>query len=141
MASSSEYYNLYKQKKSEVKNLGNDIKDLNKIINKIEQSFDDDIRNINNKINDLKSDMEKAINYNTTYANKVWEIDADKEKDVFSDGMMSNARNALVSEVNSLENKKSDAEWEKDHYYDKYLDKKEEEHREMINAMKKFLTN
>ena len=59
MASSSYYYNLYKQKKNAVKSYDGDLKDLQKALDNLTDTMYDEIRNINNELEDLKRRYEK----------------------------------------------------------------------------------
>ena len=82
MASSSYYYNLYKQKKNAVKSYDGDLKDLQKSLDNLTDTMSDEIRAINNELEDLKSDLNKSVRHNSKFTSRANAVTAEKEKAV-----------------------------------------------------------
>lgn len=135
MASSSYYYNLYKQKKSAVKSFDGDLKDLQKALDNLTDTMNDEIRAINNELEDLKSDLNKSVRHNSKFTSRANAVTAEKEKTVTADPHLSIAVRELQEEISRINRLRSQAITDRDYYYQKYKDKKEEERRELLDKI------
>lgn len=135
MASSSYYYNLYKQKKSAVKSYDDDIGDLRKALNNLTDTMNDEIRAVNNELGDLKSDLNKSVRHNSKFTSRANAVTAEKEKTVTADPHLSIAVRELQEEISQINGLRSQAITDRDYYYQKYKDKKEEECRELLDKI------
>lgn len=133
MASSSYYYDLYKQKKSAVKSYDGDLKDLQKALDNLTDTMYDEIRAVNNELEDLKSDLNKSIRHNSKFTSRANAVTAEKEKAVTADPHLSVAVRELQEEISRINGLRIQAITDRDHYYQKYKDKKEEERREFLD--------
>ena len=135
MASSSYYYNLYKQKKSAVKSYDDDISDLNNALNNLNDSMNDEIRAVNNELEDLKSDLNKAIRHNSIFTSRANSVTFEKEKVVTADPNLSVAVRELEEEISRLGGLRTTAVNDREFYYRRYKEKKEEERRELFDKI------
>ena len=135
MASSSYYYNLYKQKKNEVKSYDGDLKDIQKALDNLTDTMYDEIRNINNELEDLKSDLNKSIRHNSKFTSCANTVTAEKEKTVTADPHLSIAVRELQEEISRINGLRSQAVTDREYYYQKYKDKKEEERQEFLDKI------
>lgn len=135
MASSSYYYSLYKQKKNAVKSYDGDLKDLQKALDNLTDTMYDEIRNINNELEDLKSDLNKSVRHNSKFTSRANEVTAEKEKTVTADPHLSIAVRELQEEISRVNGLRSEAISDREYYYQKYKDKKEEERRELLDKI------
>ena len=135
MASSSYYYNLYKQKKKAVRSYDGDLKDLRKALDNLTDTMSDEIRAINNELEDLKSDLNKSVRHNSKFTSRANAVTAEKEKTVTADPHLSIAVRELQEEISRINGLRSQAITDRDYYYQKYNDKKEEERRELLDKI------
>lgn len=135
MASSSYYYNLYKQKKNAVKSYDGDLKDLQKALDNLTDTMYDEIRAVNNELDDLKSDLNKAIRHNAKFTSRANAVTSEKEKAVTADPHLSVAVRELEEEISRLSGLRTTAINDRDYYYRKYEEKKEEERRELLDKI------
>lgn len=135
MASSGYYYNLYKQKKNVAKSYEDDISDLRKALNNLTDTMNDEIRAVNNELEDLKSDLNKAVRHNAKFTSRANAVTSEKEKAVTADPNLSVAVRELEEEISRLNGLKTTAINDRDYYYRKYKEKKEEERRELLNKI------
>lgn len=135
MANSSYYYNLYKQKKNAVKSYEDDIDDLRKALSNLTDTMGDEIRAVNNELEDLKSDLNKAIRHNAKFTSRANAVTSEKEKTVTADPHLSVAVRELEEEISRLNGLKTTAINDRDYYYRKYKEKKEEERRELLDKI------
>ena len=135
MASSSYYYNLYKQKKNAVKSYDGDLKDLQKSLDNLTDTMSDEIRAINNELEDLKSDLNKSVRHNSKFTSRANAVTAEKEKAVTVDPHLSIAVRELQEEISRINGLRSQAITDRDYYYQKYKDKKEEERIELLDKI------
>ena len=135
MASSSYYYNLYKQKKNDVKSYEGDLKDIQKALDNLTDTMNDEIRAINNELEDLKSDLNKSVRHNSTFTSRANTVTTEKEKTVTADSHLSIAIRELQEEISRLNSLRLQAITDRDDYYQKYKDKKEEERQELLNKI------
>lgn len=135
MASSSYYYNLYKQKKNAVRSYDGDLKDLRKALDNLTDTMSDEIRAINNELEDLKSDLNKSVRHNSKFTSRANAVTAEKEKTVTADPHLSIAVRELQEEISRINGLRSQAITDRDYYYQKYNDKKEEERRELLDKI------
>lgn len=127
MADSNYYYNLYKQKKKEVSNYENNLKDLRKACNNLTNTMGDEIRAVNNELEDLKSDLNKGVRHNSQFTSRANAVTGEKEKAVTADPDLSVAVRGLEDEISRLEGLKNSAVTDREYYYGKYIEKKNEE--------------
>ena len=135
MASSSYYYNLYKQKKNAVRSYDGDLKDIRKALDNLTDTMSDEIRAINNELEDLKSDLNKSVRHNSKFTSRANAVTAEKEKTVTADPHLSIAVRELQEEISRINGLRSQAITDRDYYYQKYNDKKEEERRELLDKI------
>lgn len=135
MASSSYYHNLYKQKKNVAKSYEDDIGDLRKALNNLTDTMNDEIRAVNNELEDLKSDLNKAIRHNSKFTSRANAVTSEKEKAVTADPNLSVAVRELEEEISRLSGLRTTAINDRDYYYRKYKEKKEEERRELLDKI------
>lgn len=135
MASSSYYYSLYKQKKDAVKSYEDDIGVLKKVSSNLTDTMGDEIRAVNNELEDLKSDLNKAIRHNASFTSRANAVTDEKEETVTADPHLSIAVRELEEEISRLDGLKTTAINERDYYYRKYKEKKEEERRELLDKI------
>lgn len=135
MADSGYYWNLYWSKRKEVNSLTDDVKDIEKIRNRLYDDFDDDIRNIRREMNDLAADMKKAVRHNAVFSAQTDKVQEKEENEVGSDPKLSSAISELNEEISSLNAKKRQAESDRDYYHRMYEQKKEEERQELWNKI------
>lgn len=135
MANSSYYYNLYKQKKSAVNSYDDDLKDLRKALSNLTDTMSDEIRAINNELDDLKSDLNKSIRHNSKFTSRANAITAEKEKTVTADPNLSVAVRELEEEIARVNGLRNTAINDRDYYYRKYKEKKEQERQELLDKI------
>lgn len=130
MADSGYYKDLYQKKRKEVNSLEDDIKDVQKIRDRLNDDFYDEIRNVNNELDALKEDMKKAVRHNSVFTGQANSLGNEKEKAVTADPLLSNAIQELNEEISRLDAKKNQAVIDRDHYKRLYEQKKDEERQE-----------
>ncbi len=135
MASSSYYYNLYKQKKNAVKSYDDDIDDLRKALSNLTDTMNDEIRAVNNELEDLKADLNKSIRHNSKFTSRANAVTSEKEKAVTADPNLSVAVRELEEEISRLNGLRTTAINDREYYYQKYKGKKEEERRELLDKI------
>ena len=135
MADSGYYYNLYCQKRSAVNSYEGDIKDVNKALSNLTDKMYDEIRAINNELDGLKEDLKKAVRHNAKFTSRANAFGAEKEKTVTADPFLSVAVRELQEEISRLTSLKNQAIQDRDYYYRKYKEKKEEERKEFFDKI------
>lgn len=135
MANSSYYYNLYKQKRNAVKSYDGDLKELQKALDNLTDTMNDEIHAINNELEDLKGDLNKSIRHNSKFTSRANAVTTEKEKTVTADPHLSVAVQELQEEISRINSLRSQTVTERDNYYQKYKDKKEEERREFLDKI------
>lgn len=135
MATSSYYYNLYKQKNTSVNSYEGDLKDLRKALNNLSNTMSDEIRAVNNELDDLKSDLNKSIRHNSSFTSRANSVISEKEKTVTADPNLSVAIRGLEDEISRVNGLKNTAINDRDYYYRKYTEKKEEERQALLNKI------
>ena len=135
MADSGYYWNLYWKKRKEVESLKDDIKDIEKIRDSLTDDFYDEIRNVNNELDAMKEDMKKAVRHNATFTAQANGLGNEKEKAVTADSLLGTTIQELNEEISRLTTKKKQVEANRDHYYNEYKQKKEEEKQEFWNKV------
>lgn len=135
MADSGYYYNLYRQKRSAVNSYEGDIKDINKALSNLTDKMYDEIRAINNELDDLKEDLKKAVRHNAKFTSRANAFGTEKEKTVTADPFLSVAVRELQEEISRLTSLKNQAVQDRDYYYRKYKEKKEEERKEFFDKI------
>lgn len=135
MANSSYYYNLYKQKKSAVNTYDDDLKDLRKALSNLTDTMSDEIRAINNELDDLKSDLNKSIRHNSKFTSRANAVTTEKEKTVTADPNLSVAVRELEEEIARVNGLRNTAINDRDYYYRKYKEKKEQERQELLDKI------
>lgn len=135
MASSSYYYNLYKQKKNAVKSYDDDIDDLRKALSNLTDTMNDEIRAVNNELEDLKADLNKSIRHNSKFTSRANAVTSEKEKAVTADPNLSVTVRELEEEISRLNGLRTTAINDREYYYQKYKGKKEEERRELLDKI------
>ena len=135
MANSSYYYNLYRQKKSAVNSYDDDLKDLRKALSNLTDTMSDEIRAINNELDDLKSDLNKSIRHNSKFTSRANAVAAEKEKTVTADPNLSVVVRELEEEIARVNGLRNTAINDRDYYYRKYKEKKEQERQELLDKI------
>lgn len=139
MASSSYYYNLYKQKRNEANKYEEDLRDLRKILNKLTGSMGDEIRAVNNELDDLKEDLKDSVRHNDKFSQSVRSISSEKEKAVTKDRYLRVAVNELEDEISRVTGLKNQAVKDRDYYKRKYEEEKAEERRELLAKLNNLI--
>lgn len=135
MANSSYYKNLYKQNKKKVDSYDDNLEDLQKILNNLTDDMNDEIRNINEKLEDLKSDLKQSIRHNSRFTARANEITVNKEKTTTADPNLRVAVNEIEDEISRIEGLRTTAINDRERYYQKYKDKKEEERQQILDIL------
>ena len=135
MADSGYYYNLYRQKRNAVNSYEEDIKDINKALSNLTDKMYDEIRAINNELDDLKEDLKKSVRHNAKFTSRANAFGVEKEKTVTADPILSVAVRELQEEISRLTSLKNQAIQDRDYYYWKYKEKKEEERKEFFDKI------
>lgn len=135
MANSTYYYNLYKNKKKEVKKHEDDIDDLRDIYDNLTSDLNDEIRNVNTEIENLKEDLRNGVRHNLKYDANTNNLTTKKEKGASADGKLVSVGNEIQEEIRRLENLKNSAASDRDYYYKKYKEKKDEERKELLEKI------
>lgn len=135
MASSSYYYNRYKQNKNAVKSYDDDIGDLQKALSNLTDTMSDEIQAVNNEMEDLKSDLNKAVQHNSKFTSCANAVTSNKEKAVTADPVLSVAVRELEEEIARLNGLRTTAINDRDYYYREYTDKVAEERRELLDKI------
>ena len=135
MASSSYYYNLYKQKKKEVSSYDGDIKELNKVLSNLTDTMNDEIRAINAELDDLKSDLNKSIRHNATFTSRANGTTSEKEKAVTADSRLSRVVQEIEEEITRVNGLRTTAVNDRGYYWNQYERKKEEERQEFLDKI------
>lgn len=129
MASSSYYYNLYKQKMATVTTLENAIGNLRTIFSNLNDNLYNGIQAVNNEFDNLKSDLNKAVRHNSTFTSCANAFDSLREKSVAADSSLRKVSDELQEEITRVSNQKNQAIRDKEYYYNMYVTKKEQERR------------
>lgn len=135
MADSGYYYNRYWQKKKEVNSYEGDLNDLRKALSNLTDTMNDEIRAINNELEDLKSDLNKGVRHNARFTTRANAVTAEKEKVVTADAQLSIVVRELQEEISRVNNLKNSAVNDRDYYYRKYKEKKEEERKAFLDKI------
>ncbi len=130
MADSSYYYNLYKKKRDAVKSYDGDLKDINKALSNLTDKMGDEIRAVNRELEDLKSDLNKSVRHNSSFTSCANGLTAEKEKAVTADALLRVAVSELQEEISRINGLRNTAVDDRDYYYRKYKEKKEQEREE-----------
>lgn len=135
MADSSYYYNRYKDRKNEVKMFDSQLTALRKALTNIADTMSDEINAINKELEDLKNDLNRSIRHNYLFTARANAITSNKEKGVSSDPVLGVAIKNLENEIIGIEHRRTNAANERDYYYQLYLNKKEEEKKELLSKI------
>jgi len=135
MASSGYYYNLYRQKKNAVDSYEGDLKDLRKILSNLTDTMGDEIGAVNNKLDALKSSLNKSIRHNSKFTSCANAVTSEKEKTVSADPNLSVAVRELGEEIARINGLKNTDINNRDYYYRKYKEKKEQERQEFLKKI------
>lgn len=135
MASSSYYYNIYKQNKNAVKSYDDDLKDLRKALSNLTDTMNDEIRAINNELDDLQSDLNKSVRHNSKFTSRANAVTSEKEKTVTADPNLSVVVRELEEEIARINGLRNTAINDRDYYYRKYEGKKGEERKALLDKL------
>lgn len=135
MAGSSYYNNLYKKKRNEVEDYEDNLKDLNKILGNLNHDLFDEILDVNDKLNSLITDLTKGVRHNSRFTSRAQAFANEKEKSVGADRDLNTTQNALEDEIARVKNLKTEAISDRDYYYRKYQEKKDEEQAELLKNL------
>lgn len=135
MANSSYYYNLYKQKRDTVRSYEGDLGNLNKALDNLTDTMGDEIRAVNSELENLKSDLNKGVRHNSRFTSSANAVTAEKEKAVTADSLLSVAVRELQEEISRVNGQKITAVNDRDYYYRKYKEKKEQERQELLDKI------
>lgn len=134
MASSGYYYNLYKSYRDSTKTYESNLRKLNDYHNKVINNFNDDVRYVNDEVDDLLEKLEIAVRYSSGFDTNVTSIE--KEPQVSEDTYMSSVITELSEEITRVTNLMNQHAGNRDYYYEKYKEKKEEERAEWLAKLK-----
>ena len=135
MANSSYYYDAYKREKRKVKDYQENLSELKDIRYNLRNTLTDEIRSVNTEIDDLRSDLKESVRHNSKFTSHVGDIYDEREKYVSSDSYLSTAIGELDDEITRINNLKDEAESDRDYYYRKYEQKKEEEYQAWLRTL------
>ena len=135
MASSSYWYDRYKEKRDLVKDYEKQIKELNTILGNLQNNLYDEIQAVNNKTDDLKEDLAKAVRHNVKFTASKDSLGSKKEKAATADQYLARCAEAVEDEISSLSSRKSTAIYDRDEYYRKYETAKEEERQAWLDSL------
>ncbi len=128
MLKNSQYYlEKYKQKKKEVEDYDDDLRDLNRIMSNLADNLFDEITAVNNRIDDLKRDLNNGVRHNSRFTSCANAFGSEKEKTINSDCHLGPSKDALEDEISRIQKLRNQAANDRDDYYEKYKEKKEEE--------------
>lgn len=133
MANSSYYYSLYKQKKSTINSYDDDLKDLRKALSNLIDTMNEEIKAINNELDELKSDLNNSIRHNSKFTSRANAVTTEKEKTVTADPNLSVAVRELEEEIARINGLRNTDINDRDYYYRKYKEKKEQERQELLS--------
>lgn len=139
MATSSDYYNLYKQYMSSATSMGSSIRALEKIRDKIYNDFYDEQSYVNKELDDLKEDLLKAARHDNSWDTIAYQCESYKEKGATADGNLDSALSYLDAEISSLKSQKGTAEASRDQALSDYRSKRSEEYQAWLNSLKSKL--
>lgn len=137
MPSSSYYNDKYKEKKKEIKKYDNNLEDLRKILNNFCNLYDEKDA-VNNELSELKTYLNKAIRYNSVFNTNAESFESKKEKSVDSDTNLKQSKESIESEISRINNLRTKAISDRDYYYNKYEQKKQEESEARRKAVADF---
>ncbi len=135
MANSSYYYNVYKQKKNAVKSYDDDLKDLKKALDNLTDTMYDEIHAVNNTLEELKNNLNNSVRHNSKFTSRANEVVFEKEKTVTADPNLSIAVRELQEEVSRIKALRSQAVSDRDDFYRRYKNKKDEERQELLGKI------
>ncbi|GGA79755.1 hypothetical protein [Ornithinibacillus halotolerans] len=134
MASSSYYYNLYLKKKREVDDYEDNIRDLERILNRL-GDMQGEIWDVNFEYEDLTHDLNKGVRHNSIFTSQANTHLNKKEKSVSQDRNLSRTQDGLEDEISRLNQLLNQAISSRDYYYSKYKAKKAEERAELARKL------
>lgn len=117
---SKEYYALWDKEKKQVTKFKGRIKELKAIIDNLNWSFDDEVRDSNNYISELYTDIGEAIKNGASISVLKENVQAQKNFYPESDTKLSNVYVEINNEINRLTRKKENAEANRDYYKKEY---------------------
>lgn len=135
MANSSYYYNVYKQKKNAVKSYDDDLKELKKALDNLTDTMYDEIHAVNNTLEELKNNLNNSVRHNSKFTSRANEVAFEKEKTVTADPNLSIAVRELQEEVSRIKALRSQAVSDRDDFYRRYKNKKDEERQELLGKI------
>ncbi|GKU27254.1 hypothetical protein CFOLD11_40810 [Clostridium folliculivorans] len=127
MASSSYYYSKYKEKKNEVDDYEDNLKDLHRILDNLNYDLGDEISYVNNELDALVNNLNDAVRHNSSFTTKANDFVMKKAKSVDADSQLGASKYALEEEISRINNLRNQAISDRDYYYKKYVEKKAEE--------------
>ena len=117
---SKEYYALWDKEKKQVTKYKGRINELKAIIDNLNWSFDDEVRDSNNYISGLYTDIGEAIKNGASISVLKENVQAQKNFYPESDTKLSNVYVEINNEINRLTRKKLNAEANRDYYKKEY---------------------
>lgn len=117
---SKEYYALWDKEKKQVTKYKGRINELKAIIDNLNWSFDDEVRDSNNYISELYTDIGEAIKNGASISVLKENVQAQKNFYPESDTKLSNVYVEINNEINRLTRKKLNAEANRDYYKKEY---------------------
>lgn len=136
MASSGEYYNLYKTYNSKYNTYGSNLRKLNAILNSMTQDLNDEISNVNKAIDNLIADLNKSVRYNTQFNNNKGYLT--DQSTVYADGNMGTAIWEIQEEIARVSTKQAEAASNRDYYYQLYVQQKQAEQAAYLEYLRKL---
>lgn len=136
MASSSYYYNLYKEEKAKAKECEKNINSLQRILNTLTQNFYDEQSNVNAELEDLYEDLTNAVRHNSSFTIATSECNLYKELAVTADANLKNTVDGIENEISELNKQRENAKRNSSNYYDSYKDAKTEERNQALEKLK-----
>lgn len=130
MADSSYYYNRYREKKREVEKYEKALRELRVIERNLVNEQNNEIDAVNREIMELGADLQQSVQENAVFLHAVSKVYEEIEHGTLGDRHLSGAVSAIQGEIWSVDSKKSQAIADRDYYWRKYQEAKEEERKE-----------
>lgn len=137
MRSSSYYYNLWNQHRTQSRKYQGWIDELTPIKSRLENNFNDDVNRVNKEIDELQEDLKNSVRMNDIFTSNAEELDNKKEKNAKGDSRLSAAISSIGDELTSLRAKKAEEDRAADQARRDYERALEEERREAEEALKR----
>ena len=135
MADSKYYYRRYKEKFEEVKKYERALKELRDIERNLVSEQNNEINDVNRKIHELGNNLANSIQDNQVFSSSIRIVYEDIESSPSGDRVLSGAVRAIQSEMSDVNGKMNEAIRDRDYYWKKYREAKDEEQQEFWSSL------